>query len=417
MSANPKRVVITGMGVITPLGLDVPTTWSNLINGVSGIGPLTAFDTTGFEARLAGEARGFDPQNYMSLKEARRMDRFAQFAVAALAEAMQQSRLEINETNAYRIGSNVGSSVGGIATYHNEFHVLEEKGPRRINPFLATMIVIDAAAVQVALRTGARGPNFGIASACATGADAIGMAYDAIRHGRALAMITGGVDATLTPISLAAYDRIGALSHRNDDPQAASRPFDGDRDGFVPSEGGAVLVLEELEHALRRGAEPLAEIISYASTSDAIHLTAPDKEGEGAATCMQLACEAIGLPPQEIDYINAHGTSTRLGDVAETVAIKQVFGEYAYRLPISSTKSMTGHLVGGSGSLEAVICTQALRTGTLPPTINQTMPDPQCDLDYIPNHARVTHPEIVMTNSFGFGGHNATLLLKKWTVN
>jgi len=309
----------------------------------------------------------------------------------------------------------VGSAVGGIQTYHNEFHVLEEKGPRRINPFLATMIVVDAAAVQVALRTGARGPNFGVVSACATGADSIGMAYDAIRHGRALAMITGGVDATLTPISLAAYDRVGALSHRNDEPALASRPFDGERDGFVPGEGGAVLVLEDLQQALQRGAEPLAEVISYASTSDAIHLTAPDKEGEGAATCMQLACNLGGLSPREIDYINAHGTSTRLGDVAETVALKQVFGEYAYRLPISSTKSMTGHLVGGSGALEAAICVQALRSGTLPPTINQTTPDPECDLDYIPNQARVTHPEIVMSNSFGFGGHNASLILKKWS--
>jgi beta-ketoacyl-acyl-carrier-protein synthase II len=402
------------MGIISPVGLDVATMWQNLICGVSGIGPLTAFDTTDFEARIAGEARGFDPLNYMSAKEARRMDRFAQFAVACLEQAMQQSRLEVNEHNAYQVGSNIGSAVGGIQTYHNEFIVLEEKGPRRINPFLATMIVIDAAAVQVALRTGARGPNFGVTSACATGADSIGLACDAIRYGRASAMITGGVDATLTPISLAAYDRVGALSHRNDEPTKASRPFDGDRDGFVPSEGGAVLVLEELDHALSRGAEPLAEIISYASTSDAIHLTAPDKEGEGAAYCMQLACEAAGLPPQEIDYINAHGTSTRIGDIAETIAIKQVFGEYAYRVPISSTKSMTGHLVGGSGSLEAAICVQALRTGTLPPTINQTTPDPQCDLDYIPNQARLTNPEIVMTNSFGFGGHNATLILKKW---
>ncbi len=415
MNTHQKRVVITGMGVISPVGLDVDSMWHNLVCGVSGIGPLTAFDTTDFEARIAGEARGFDPQNYMSIKEARRMDRFAQFAVAALGQAMDQSKLVINEHNAYQVGSNVGSAVGGIATYHNEFHVLEEKGPRRINPFLATMIVVDAAAVQVALRTGARGPNFGVASACATGADSIGMAYDAIRHGRAQAMITGGVDATLTPISLAAYDRVGALSHRNDEPALASRPFDGERDGFVPGEGGAVLVLEDLQHALQRSAEPLAEVISYASTSDAIHLTAPDKEGEGAATCMQLACDLGGLSPTEIEYINAHGTSTRLGDVAETVALKQVFGEYAYHLPISSTKSMTGHLVGGSGALEAAICVQALRSGTLPPTINQTTPDPQCDLDYIPNQARVTHPNIVMSNSFGFGGHNATLILKKWS--
>ena len=414
MNYTEKRVVITGMGVITPVGLDLASMWQNLICGVSGIGPITYFDTTDFDARIAGEVLGFDPLNYMSAKEARRMDRFAQYAVAALEQAMAQSKLEVNEHNAFLVGANVASAVGGISTYHHEFQVMEEKGPRRINPFLPTMIVVDAAAVQVALRTGARGPNFGIASACASGADSIGLAYEIIRQGRAKAMICGGTDATIMPISVAAYDRVGALSHRNDEPTKACRPFDGERDGFVPGDGGAVLILEELGFAQRHGAEPMAEVVGYASNSDAIHVTAPDKEGDGAASCMQMAMECAGLSRDQIGYINAHGTGTLIGDVAETVAIKLAFGEYAYQVPISATKSITGHLIGGAGALEAAICVQALCTGMLPPTINQTTPDPQCDLDYVPNCARKTDPEFVMTNSFGFGGHNATLILKKW---
>ena len=409
-----KRVVITGMGVVSPVGLDVPTMWQNVVNGVSGIRRITGFDTTEFDACIAGEAHGFDPLNYMSAKEARRMDRFVQYAVAALEEALAQSKLEINEHNSYQVGANVSTGVGGIQTYDREFRVLDEKGPRRVNPFLITMIIIDAAAVQVALRTGARGPNFGIASACATGGDAIGLAYETILHGRAKAMITGGVEAAVTSMGVAAFDRMGALSHRNDDPARASRPFDADRDGVVLSDGGGVLILEDLDYALSRGAVPLAEVIAYASTSDAVHLAAPDKEGVGAANCMQLAIELARLQPADIGYVNAHGTSTRAGDSAETLAIKQVFGEHAYRIPVSSTKSMTGHLLGGAGALEAIICTKALETGILPPTINQTTPDPQCDLDYIPNKARKTVPQVVMSNSFGFGGHNTTLLLKKW---
>ena len=414
MNYTNKRVVITGIGVISPVGLDVAGMWQNLICGVSGIGPITAFDTTNYEARIAGEARGFDPLNYMSAREARRMDRFAQYAIACLGQALAQSGLEVNEHNAFQVGVNIGSAVGGILSYHHEFHVLEEKGPRRINPFLPTMIVIDSAAVQAALRTGARGPNFGVASACATGADSIGLAYETIRIGRAQAMICGGADATIAPISIAAYDRVGALSHRNDEPAKACRPFDVERDGFVPGDGGAVLILEELGFALHHGAEPLAEVVGYASNSDAINIVAPDKEGEGAAACMQSAMDSAGLGLEQIHYINAHGTSTRLGDVAETVAIKQVFGEHAYQVPVSATKSMTGHLIGGAGALEAVICVQALRTGILPPTINLDTPDPQCDLDYVPNQARKTDPEYVMSNSFGFGGHNAALILKKW---
>jgi len=414
MNTREKRVVITGMGIVSPVGLDVPTMWNNVVGGVSGIGPITVFDTTEFDAHIAGEVHGFDPHNYMSPKDARRMDRFVQYAVACLEQALAESRLEINDQNCYQVGANIGAGVGGIWTYDREFHVLNEKGPRRINPFLITMIIVDAAAVQVALRTGARGPNFGVTSACATGADSIGLAYETIRHGRAKAMFTGGVEAAITPIGVAAFDRMGALSRCNDEPTRASRPFDAERDGFVLSDGGGVLILEDLDHALQRGAEPLAEVIAYASTSDAVHLTAPDKEGVGAANCMQLAIDLAGLQPGDIGYINAHGTSTRIGDVAETLAIKQVFAERAHHTPISSTKSMTGHLLGGAGALEVVICVKALQTGILPPTINQSTPDPQCDLDYVPNHARKTDPQVVMSNSFGFGGHNTTLVLKKW---
>lgn len=409
-----KRVVITGMGVISSVGLNVPTMWQALLAGKSGIGPITVFDTTGYEVKIAGEVGSFDPVNYMPAKEARRADRFTQYALAALEQALAQSRLHINEHNAYDIGVIVGSGVGGIWTYTQELNVLRDKGPHRVNPFLIPSITVDVPAVHIALRTGAQGPNHGVASACATGGDALGEAFETIRRGHASAMFTGGFEAAVTPIGVAAFDRLRALSRRNDDPAAASRPFDADRDGFVMSDGGAVLVLEDLDFALQRGAAPLAEILAYASTSDAIHATAPDAEGLGAARCMQLALQRAGISPEQVSYINAHGTSTPTGDPAETNAIKHVFGDYAYRLPISSTKSMTGHLLGGAGALEAVICTQALQTGMLPPTINQVTRDPQCDLDYIPNQARRAAAEIALTNSFGFGGHNTTLIFKRY---
>ncbi len=397
--------------MISPVGLDVPTMWQNLVAGRSGIGPITLFDTREYAVKIAGEAHGFDPTNYMPAKEARRADRFTHFAIAALDEAWKQAGLVVDEHNAHDIGSIVGSGVGGIWTYTHEFEVLREKGPRRVNPFLVPMITVDVASVHVALRTGARGPSFGVASACATGADAIGQAFETIRRGHAKAVFTGGFEAQVTPIGVAAFDRMRALSRGNGNPATSSRPFDADRDGFVMAEGGALLVLEELEFALARGAEPLAEVLSYAATSDAIHVAAPDVDGEGAARCMTLAMERAGLQPSQISYINAHGTATQLGDPAETNAIKVALGAHAYDVPISSTKSMTGHLSGGAGALEAVVCVEALRSGVIPPTINLITPDPACDLDYVPNRARQAELRVALSNSFGFGGHNATLVI------
>lgn len=406
------RVVVTGMGVISPVGLDCPTMWRSLTAGRSGTGPITLFDASELGARIAGEAHGFDPLNYMLAKEARRADRLAQFAIAALGEALAQSGLVVGPHNAHEVGAIIGVGMGGIWTYSQEHDVLREKGPRRVNPFLIPMITVDAPAVQVALRTGARGPNFGVASACASGGDAIGQACETIRRGHARAIFTGSFEAAVTIIGVAAFDRMGALSRRNDDPVGASRPFDADRDGFVIAEGGAVLILEELSFAQARGAEPLAEIIGYASTSDAAHITSPDAEGVGAARCMTLAMQRADVAPSDVSYINAHGTGTPSGDPAETQAIKRALGDHAYRVPISATKSMTGHLLGGAGSLEAVICIQALRTGCIPPTINLHTPDPDCDLDYVPNQARQVELDVALSNSFGFGGHNNTLVLR-----
>ena len=410
-----RRVVITGMGAISPLGLDVPTTWQNLIEGKSGIGPITRFDTTDLGVTFAGEAHGFDPLDYMTAKEARRSDRFTQFAVAALEEVLAQSGLIVDDHNAYDIGVIVGSGIGGIATYTDELDNLRENGPRRVSPLLVPMITIDIPAVQVALRTGAQGPNVGVASACATGADSMGLAYETIRRGDARAVFAGAVEAPVTPIGMATFDRMRAISRRNDEPERASRPFDAGRDGFVLSEGGAILLLEDLDFALARGAEPLAEMIGYAANSDAIHITAPDAEGTSAARCMSLAMKRAGIVPQEVSYINAHGTSTPLGDPAETAAIKLALGEHAYQVPISSTKSMTGHLSAGSGALEATICVQVLRHNVIPPTINLDTPDPDCDLDFVPNQARAAEANVVLSNSFGFGGHNAVLVLKAFS--
>lgn len=407
-----RRIVVTGMGVISPVGPDVPTMWQNIVAGKSGIGPITLFDASDLEVQIAGEAHGFEAIDYMEAKDVRRADRFAHFAIAALQEAVAQSGLVIDEHNAHEVGVIMGSGIGGLATYTRELDVLREKGPRRVSPFLAPMISVDIPAVQTALRTGARGPNMGISSACATSANSIGQAYETIRRGHARAMFTGGFEALIHPISVATFSRMRALSRRNDDPTAASRPFDADRDGFVMAEGGALLVLEDLEFALARGAEPLAELIGYASTSDAIHVTAPDPEGIGVARCMILAMEHAGIKPTDVSYINTHGTSTQRGDPAETQAIKRAFGDHAYRVPASATKSMHGHLIGGTGALEAAITIQALRTGIIPPTINLDTPDPECDLDYVPNQAREASLEVALSNSIGFGGHNATLVLK-----
>ncbi len=416
MSDKP-RVVVTGMGVISPVGLNVATMWQNLLAGCSGIGPITLYDTSGFDVRIAGEAHGFDPLMYLPVREARRMDRFAQFAIGALEEALAQSQLKEDALNSYETGVIVGSGAGGVWTHLQSEEDLRLKGPRRLNPFHVTAIAVDSATVHVALRTKARGPTLGVNAACASGADAIGLAFETIRHGHARIVLSGGFDSAISPLTMGAFDIIHALSHRNDHPEQASRPFDAHRDGFVASEGGALLVMENMDFALARGARPLAEVLSYAATSDAVHLTAPDPEGAGAAHCMKLAMQRAGITPQEVSYINAHGTGTPIGDPAETSAIRHAFGDYAYRVPVSSTKSMTGHLMGGAGALEAVVCIQALQTGWLPPTINLDTPDPACDLDFIPWRARQAQVEVAVSNSFGFGGHNATLIFQRSSLN
>jgi 3-oxoacyl-[acyl-carrier-protein] synthase II len=406
------QVVVTGLGVISPMGLDVPTMWQNLVAGRSGIGPITHFDASDFAVRIAGEAQGFDPANYMPAKESRRTDRFVQLAIAATQQAVAQARLTVDRAIADQVGVIVGSGMGGINTYSRELRVLTEKGPRRVSPFLIPMITVDVAAVQIAILTGARGPNFGLASACSTGSDAIGQAYEAIRRGDAQAMIAGGTEAAVTPVGVAAFDQMRALSHRNEEPERASRPFDAERDGFVISEGGAIVVLENLSFAVRRGAEPLAKVASYANTSDAVSIVAPAEGGMGAARAMALALKKAGLSPEEVDLVSAHGTSTSLGDVHETMALKRVFGARAHKVPISATKSMTGHLLGAAGALQAIITVMAVREGIIPPTINYTTPDPQCDLDYVPNVARRAPIKVALSNSFGFGGHNTALVFK-----
>ncbi len=406
------RVVVTGLGVISPVGLDVPTMWQNLVAGRSGIRPITHFDASDFGVRIAGEVRGFDPMDYMSAKEARRTDRFVQFAIAAARQAVAQAGLTVDQAIADQVGVIVGAGMGGISTYTRELRVLAEKGPRRVSPFLIPMITVDVAAVHIAILIGARGPNFGLSSACSTGSDAIGQAYEAIRRGDAQAMIAGGTEAAVTPIGVAAFDRMRALSHRNEEPERASRPFDAERDGFVMGEGGAVVVLEDLSFAEKRGAEPLAEVVGYANTSDAVSIVAPAEGGAGAARTMALALKKAGLSPEEVDLVSAHGTSTPLGDLHETLALKRVFGARAYKVPISATKSMTGHLLGAAGALQAVITVMAIREGVIPPTINYTTPDPQCDLDYVPNVARRAPIRIALSNSFGFGGHNVALVFK-----
>ena len=411
---HDTRVVVTGTGVISPVGLDVPTMWDNLSAGRSGIRPISLFDTSDLKVRMAGEAHGFDPLAVMSAKEARRCDRMTQFAIAALEQALAQSRLTITPDNADEIGALVGVGMGGIWTYSRELNVLREQGPGRVSPLLIPSITADVPAVAVAVRTGARGPTLGISSACASGTDAIGHGYELIRRGHARAVFTGGTEAAVTLVGVAAFDRMGALSRRNDAPAAASRPFDLDRDGFVMAEGCAILVLEALDFALARGAEPLGEIIGYAATSDAGHITAPDAAGVSAARSMEIAMRRAGVQPKQLSYINAHATSTPPGDPAEVQAIHRALGEHAQRVPVGATKSMTGHLLGAAGALEAVICIQALRHGLIPPTINLDHPDPTCDLDCVPHQARPASLEIAMSNSFGFGGHNSCLLLRAW---
>jgi 3-oxoacyl-[acyl-carrier-protein] synthase II len=409
------RVVITGLGCISPLGNDVETTWNNAVAGKSGAGPITHYDASQHEVRIACEVKDFDATTLFSKREARRMDRYTQFAAAAANQALTDARLEITEANRQRVGVLVGTGIGGLGTVLAEYKVLHEKGPTRVSPFLVPMMLPDSAGGQIAILYGMRGPNVAVISACATGTNAIGEAAEVIRRGAADVMLAGGAEAALLDLAMAGFASMGALSRRNDEPQRASRPFDKDRDGFVAGEGAALVVLESEAHARARGARIYAEVLGYGVTNDAHHVSAPLENGEGAVACMRMALADAGRRPSEVHYLNAHGTSTPLNDKSETAAVKTVFGEGAYDLPVSSTKSMTGHLLGAAGGLEAILCVKALLTGILPPTINYETPDPECDLDYVPNQARRADPQVVMSNSFGFGGHNACLVFGKWT--
>jgi 3-oxoacyl-[acyl-carrier-protein] synthase II len=409
-----KRIVVTGLGCFSPLANDWPSTWKALAAGISGVAPITHFDASLYETRFAAEVKSFDPVGLFGSKEARRMDRFTQFALAAALQAVEHSSLKIDDANRDRVGVLIGTGIGGVATMTEQMAVLAERGPDRVSPFLVPMMLADTAPGMVAIRLGIRGPNLAVITACATGSNTIGEAAEMIRRGSAEVILAGGAEAAVVPLALAGLGVMNALSTRNDDPQRASRPFDLNRDGFVVGEGAAVLVLESLEYAQGRGARILAEVTGYGTSDDAYHISAPAENGAGAALCMNLALESANLRPEKVDYINAHGTSTLLNDKSETAAIKTVFGAQAYRVPISSTKSMTGHLLGASGALEAAVCVQVLLDGLLPPTINYETPDPECDLDYVPNQARQKAVRHVMSNSFGFGGHNATLILSRF---
>lgn len=408
-----KRVVVTGMGMLSPLAIGVEPTWQAIIAGQSGIAPITQFDTTEYTSRIAGEVKGFNSDDFIDKREAKRMDRFVQFAVAAAKMAVADAQLTIGEANAEQTGVLVGSGIGGTWTWEANHRQLVEKGPHRVSPFFIPMMIGDMASGQISMIVGAKGPNLNIATACATGTHAIGEAAEIIRRGDATVMIAGGTEAAVSPISVAGFCSMKALSTRNDDPTRASRPFDAERDGFVIGEGAGVVILEEMESALARGARIYGEVAGYGASGDAYHMTASHPEGEGAARSMLAALKDACLTPQEISYINAHGTSTSLNDKAETLAMKRVFGDFAYQVPVSSTKSMTGHLLGAAGGVEAIFCLLAIRDGIVPPTINQESPDPDCDLDYVPNQARKVEVTAAMSNSFGFGGHNATLVLKK----
>jgi 3-oxoacyl-[acyl-carrier-protein] synthase II len=408
-----RRVVVTGLGMITPLGGSVDKTWDGIRAGRSGIGPITRFDTTGLETTIGGEVRDFDPLEYMDRKEARRADRFVQFAVATAAQAIKDAKLEITKELAPRVGVAFGSGIGGVSTVVENV-LSHDKDPRRVSAFMIPMMIIDMAAGEIAMKFGAKGPNMGHVSACASSAHAIGEGGEIIRRGQADVMIAGGSEAGLIKIAIAAFNQAHALSRRNNAPEKASRPFDKDRDGFVFSEGGGAVILEELEFARARGARILAELIGYGQSADAHHVTAPAEGGEGAVRAMRMAIQTAGIGPTDVAYINAHGTSTPANDGSETAAVKTTFGDHAYKLAVSSTKSMTGHTLGAAGAIEAIFCVLAMRDGVLPPTINQETPDPECDLDYVPNVLRKQQVDVSLSNSMGFGGHNAALLLRRW---
>lgn len=405
-----RRVVVTGLGLVSPLGLTPESTWEGLLAGRSGIGEITQFDASGFPVRIAGEVKGFDPTQWLDVREVRRFPRFIQFAVAASDMAVRASGLEVTEENAARVGVVLGSGIGGLQEIEKQHDVLINKGPRRVSPFFIPTAIINMSSGLVSIRIGAKGPNMATVSACSTSAHAIGDALLYIRHGYADAVIAGGSEAVIGPLALSGFASMRALSTRNDEPEKASRPWDKDRDGFVMGEGAAVLLLEELEHARKRGAPILAEVLGFGMGADAYHISAPREDGEGAVRVMQTALDDARLRPEQVDYINAHGTGTPLGDNAETIAIKKVFGEHSARVAISSTKSMTGHLLGGAGSLEAAVAIQSIVHGAVPPTINLDEPDPENDLDYVPNTARELPVRVAMTNSFGFGGTNACLI-------
>jgi 3-oxoacyl-[acyl-carrier-protein] synthase II len=410
-----RRVVVTGVGLVIPIGIGVETVWENVCEGKSGIGPLTRFDSDGFETKIAGEVKGFNPERYIDKKEIKKMDLFIQYALAATQEALSDAQLNITPENCERIGVIVGTGLGGLPSIEKYHKVLLEKGPTRITPFFIPMLIANLASGQIAIQFGPKGPNTCLVTACATGAHCIGDAFRAIVYGDAEAMITGGTEANITPLTIGGFNAMKALSTRNEEPEKASRPFDKNRDGFVVAEGAGILILEELQFALRRKAKIYAELIGYGYTGDAYHITAPPPDGEGAARCMRMAIKDAGLKPEDIDHINAHGTSTPLNDLTETLAIKAVFGEYAKQIPISATKSMTGHLLGAAGSTEAIFTLLAIRDGILPPTINYEVPDPECNLDYVPNVARLKSLNVAMSNAFGFGGTNAALIFQKFS--
>ncbi len=409
-----KRVVVTGLGCISPLGNDVPTSWRNLVDKQSGADLITHYDTSDYVCKIAAEVKGFDGRELFGVRAARRMDPATQFALAAAQQAVQDAALEITDDNRDRIGAVIGTGIGGIQTLYDQFHNFTERGPSRVSPFLVPMMLPDTPGGMVAINMGIRGINFAVVTACATGTNALGEASEVIRRGQTDVMLAGGCEAAIVPLAMAGLSKMGAMSTYSGDPSRASRPFNLDRTGFVMGEGAAVLVLESLEYAKSRGARILAELTSYGSTNDAFHISAPAINGAGAALCMRMALDRANLEPINIDYINAHGTGTPLNDKSETAAIKSVFGDQAYEVPISSTKSMTGHLLGAAGAVEAVFAVKTIQDSILPPTINYEIPDPECDLDYIPNEPRSKEVKNVMSNSFGFGGHNATLILSKF---
>lgn len=409
-----RRVVVTGLGMVTPLGTGVEENWEAVCTGKSGIGPITRFDSTDFSSRIAGEVKNFTVEDYLEKQMIRRFDEFIHYALAGARMAMDDSGLKINESNSHRVGCVTGTGLGGLSMLEHFHSVLVEKGPRKVSPFFIPGIIVNMVPGQIAIEYGARGPNLSTVTACAASSHAIGEAFRMIREGISDVIITGGAEATVTPLAFAGFCSMRALSTRNDAPEKASRPFELDRDGFVMSEGAGILILEELEHALNRGAKIYAEMVGYGLTGDAYHVSAPEPEGAGAVACMKMALNYANMMPEDLDYINAHGTSTKLNDLSENKAIKLVFGEHAYKLALSSTKSMTGHLLGAAGGVEAIFSVLSIKHGVIPPTINYETPDPECDLDYVPNKARQAKVRTVMSNSFGFGGTNASLIFKAY---